>query len=405
MSYSKKESKVMVELNSVFTGRVRDLASDGRGVVVHPSGQTVFVAGVWEGEEGAFKVVAKKGRALVATLVELTERSPHRVEPGCRYHGVTEGRCGGCPWMFVANQAQLDAKAKRVRVSFSRIGAEDKVRELLAPTTFLGYRNRAQFKTDGEKVGFFSCQSNQLVDIEHCEVLTEKNNLTLTSLRALLPYSSWRPAKKNQWTTLDIDETVDAAGVSVNQRLPFMQGNSEQNKAMRSWLAQKLFALSKDNTVIELFCGSGNFTEVIAAHGFERVIAIEGVEKAIEVLESKNLANVKAITANLFSEQVIDQIFSQYHDASVLVLDPPRDGLKVSKGIFSQKKSKLRDVFYISCDLATLMRDVKTFLDHGYSVVEVQPLDQFPHTAHIEILVHLKKTSSGRKPKKKPFAL
>jgi 23S rRNA (uracil1939-C5)-methyltransferase len=78
----------------------------------------------------------------------------------------------------------------------------------------------------------------------------------------------------------------------------------------------------------------------------------------------------------------------QARDASILVLDPPRDGFKLA-GLLLTKKHRFRDVFYISCDPATFARDIEAFIRAGFRPVEIQPLDLFPHTPHVELLCWL----------------
>ena len=375
---------------TTFSGEVRDLASDGRGVVIHPSGKTVFVSGVWPGEKGTFQITGTKGRIAFGKINELEVSSSHRQPSPCAYQGTENNQCGGCPWMFMEYEAQLEAKQKRVSHGFSRLGLEEKVLPIAPSVSEFGYRNRAQLKTDGQHLGFVANQSNRIVAVDKCLVLNERNNTTLQELNDMLPNPQWRPAKKSQWTTLDIDDTVDANSASVNQRLPFMQGNPQQNQFMRGWLKQHLSGLSQENKVIELFCGSGNFTEVIAQRGFSEIVAVEAVEAAVKTLDEKTLPNVNVALINLYQETLFEKWIAKHREASILVLDPPREGLKVHKGLF-HKKSKLEHIFYISCDLATLLRDTKLFLENGFHAVEVQPLDQFPQTPHIETCVYFKR--------------
>lgn len=387
----------MEQKNTLFEAEVQDLISDGRGVIKHPSGRTYFAPGVWPGEIGTFRVLELRGKIGIAERVELSRQAPERVDPPCRFHRVSlnaslgESSCGGCPWQFIDYSAQLAAKNARVLGAFARIGVSDRVASILPSPKTLGYRNRAQFKTDGKHIGFVSAGSNTLAPIDDCVVLTDKNRDSLKRLSEKLPQKDWMPARKKQWTTLDIDEFTDVEQVSVNARLPFMQANAEQNNTMRAWLSKKLQGLAQDSGVLELFCGSGNFTEVIAECGFDNIVAAEAVTEAIAELEQKKLSNVTGICANVYTEEGLARVLSKSRDARALVLDPPRDGLKMTTGLFS-KKSRLRDIFYISCDIATLVRDVKMFQEQRFKVKDVQPLDLFPHTPHIECMVHLRKS-------------
>ncbi|MFT5082815.1 MAG: 23S rRNA (uracil1939-C5)-methyltransferase [Lentisphaeria bacterium] len=377
----------MEKINSIFEATVKDLVSDGRGVITHPRGRTMFAAGVWPGEHAKFRIKALKGSTGSAELVELLSSSPDRITAPCPHHGFEEAKCGGCPWQFMSYDAQLKAKQMRVEKAFSRLGVEN-VREIWHSPKVMGYRNRAQFKSNGRELGFVSSQSNTLAPIEDCLVLSDKNRQTLSELLTLLPNPLWRGNRKKPLISIDINEDVGAENINIDKRLPFAQANSEQNLRMQSWLLNKLSVINKSNTVIELFCGSGNFTQVIASQKFAKIVAVESVDEALDAVKQKSLLNVKTLRQNLFLEGAFEKLRSKYAEASVLVLDPPREGIKNKEGLF-YKKSKLKKVFYISCDLATLVRDVQEFKLHKFSVVEVQPLDQFPHTPHIELLVEL----------------
>lgn len=380
------------QIGERFIATAVDLASDGRAIVKHINGRTFFVGGAWPGEEVEVEVSALKGRIGFATLIAVLTPHPQRIEPPCAHHGYANTFCGGCPWQFMEYTAQLAAKQARVLETFARMNLAEKVREIFPSSQVLGYRNRAQFKTDGQHIGFSSYQSNVLAPINDCLVLSDRNRGTLQKLKEQLPQKYWQTRKKDSLTTLDIDESHDAANVSVNQRLPFMQANAKQNEAMRQWLAQQLDPLAKQRQVLELFSGSGNFTEVIAAQGFAKVVAVEGVSEAIAQLNARSLANTSGVVKNLFTEDGMNAALHAAREADILVLDPPRDGLKNVGNLFA-KKSKYRNVFYISCDLATLARDIAQFVQHKFKVSEIQPIDQFPQTPHIELMVALKKSS------------
>lgn len=386
-----RDEQVDIKIGDVFTAQVKDLASDGRGVLEHPGGRTVFVPGVWVEEEVEVKVTGQKGRVAFAELVQVIQPSVHRLDSPCPHHGIKTGDCGGCPWLFVDYQAQLLQKQSRVEKSFLRLNVADVIKPIIASPKSLGYRNRAQFKTDGNQLGFMAAQTNQLVNIDDCIILSDKNRDSFKQLKKSLPNKDWAPRKKNTFTTLDIDETLNASEVSVNQRLPFMQANTDQNSAMKNWLSQHFKKVPEGADVLELFCGAGNFTEVLAGANVGTITAVEGSEASLAQLNEKALPKVNALLKNLFDESEFNQTLFQAKDASVLVLDPPRDGLKQVGNLFA-KKSKIKHVFYISCDLATLTRDLALFTENKFKIKEVQPIDQFPNTPHIECLVYLKRS-------------
>src|SRR5690606_26598489 len=126
--------------------------------------------------------------------------------------------------------------------------------------------------------------SRQLAPVADCPILSDHNRHTLKELLATLPNNAWRPARKAQWTTLDIDEDIGASEVEPNRRRPFRQANSRQNERMKSWLDGAVQGLDKQLPVLELFAGSGNFTQVLAAAGFTRIVAVEGAAEAVSTL-------------------------------------------------------------------------------------------------------------------------
>lgn len=378
----------MIKIGEEFEGKVRDLASDGRGIIPHPTNAVVFVEGVWLDEDVLVQITAIRGRAFEGRVISIQSAHPQRRDPPCQHHGFSGSQCGGCAWQFMSYDAQAEAKQARVMSQFEKLNCADKVRPIWAANEEFGYRNRAQFKTDGEKLGFLASASHQLASIKDCLVLTKQNRDTLSHLLELLPQSNWRPHKKKKWVSLDVDEDVTAEFVSINKRLPFKQGNDRQNIRMQEWIDKKLCE-SQSVNILELFCGSGNFTECMTAEG-RNILAVEGSESAVNELNSKMLENVKGIEANLFSENVYEKIYNVQREFDTIVLDPPRDGLKVTKGLLT-KKSKVKHIIYASCDVATLVRDVKYFQENKFKVKEIQPLDLFPQTAHIECLVYMTK--------------
>lgn len=375
-----------VRKGEIFSATVRDIASDGRGIVAHPSGLTVFVPGVWAGEEGRFRITELKNRLATAELVELLKPSGARTTPQCPHHGFQSGDCGGCPWQFMDYTAQLEAKQARIETAARQIKAPQP-RPIWPSPQLYGYRNRAQLKTDGEALGYVSAGSHQLAAITDCPILTDVNRQTLQGLREKLPNPAWRPARKSHWTSLDLDESCTADTVQVNARLTFQQANTAQNQRMRQWLAERCAALAADSKVLELFCGSGNFTEVLAQCGFANIVAVDGSGPAVDALEARQLPGVSVLARDLFKPENYPGLFRLHRAFDVLVLDPPRDGMRDLPQLLKGRPLP-RDVFYISCNPATLFRDLAALQALRYRIEEIQPLDQAPHTPHIEVLVH-----------------
>ena len=363
-----------------FTGIVRDLSSDGRGVIEAPNGQVVFVSRVWQGEEVEIERL-RQGKSTSAELTSLLQPSEARRTAECEYH--REGSCGGCPWMFVDYPTQLEQKQVRLSKVFGRITGNAASCSMLGASQTLSYRNRAQFKSDGVKLGYVAQGSHEIVDVTHCPVLNVTNQGHLSALRQSLPNRGWRPNRNRQWTTIDIDD--ERGTPLVNQRQAFRQGNSEQNEQLRAWLRNRLANLSRPTIVFELFCGSGNLTEVIAKQLDVPIIAIEGDEMSLEALSARNLSNVQAARVNLFSQHSISDNMPESQPGSGVVLDPPRDGLKEREAL-KPWFARADWVVYVSCDLATWERDAAFLQSCGLDLDEATGLDMFPQTPHIETL-------------------
>lgn len=380
-------------IGQIFEAQVISLADTGNAVVEHPGGRRFFVAGAWLGERIRVKVKELRNQYGIGELIELLEASPERISPPCPFHGFAASQCGGCAWMFIGYAAQLRAKQQRVEQAVHRLVPDLRVLPILPAPEPLGYRVRAQLKTDGRDLGFVANAQRQLVAVDDCLVLTPRNRATLKGLWQQLPKAEWAPARKQDWTTLDIDESVSEAEVSINKRLPFQQANRQQNHVMRNWLKSRLEALPRHLPVLELFAGSGNFTEVIAEAGFATITAVEVIPEAVAALSSRGLAGVTPLACDLFNEAAFADLIQRQRAAEILVLDPPRDGLKC-RGPLLDRHSHLREILYISCDLATFTRDLRDFLAAGYVLDELQPVDLFPQTPHVELLAHLRRPLS-----------
>lgn len=375
-------------MQEIFEGRVRSLSSKGMGVVEHPSGIIFFVRGAFPTELVKIQITQIEKRYGFAKLLEILEPSSERRSPPCPHHGLELGQCSGCPWMPLNYEAQLKYKEHRLLYTLKRSNidlSKTQVHQIIPSDKELGYRNRAQLKSDGNRIGYLSEGSKVLAPITDCLAMTDKTRATLKELIATLPNDAWKPTPRFLWSFLEMDEWIKAAEISPNKRRPFFQGNSEQNTKMRSWLKDQAAKLSKEATVIELFSGSGNFTEILSKNGFKRIIATEIQGEGVHNLQNKNLPNVETHAVDLFEKGVWWEIEKICPEAEILVMDPPRDGLLMRQGLF-KGMHKLNTLIYISCDVDTFVRDVKDFTEHGWHLTELQALDQFPQTPHVEIL-------------------
>lgn len=380
-----------------FTGEVTHLSQKGLGVARNEEeGISYFVFGTWPGDRGEFQVINRSlnnKKYGYARLVQLINASAQRQQPKCTFLGSNEDSCSGCPWMIANYESQLEQKRNRLIYAMKRIGFDTRQLNVsnVHPSPYLyGYRNRFQVKTDGEKLGFVAEGSHNIAPVGDCVVLNDTCRNLLKGMLESLPRKDWLPGTDYDWNFLDLDDDLPTELIRLNQKRPFKQGNTAQNKWMKSWLCAKLKENSNVGKVVELFCGSGNFTEVIAESACSEVIAYESGLDAIKLLRAKNLVKVDARPVDLFKPFIWKILRKSIADADTLVLDPPRAGLKNMKGFFEHFIA-LKTIYYISCDPETFARDVWVFSKKGWSITEIQLVDLFPHTPHVETLAVLKK--------------
>lgn len=289
--------------------------------------------------------------------------------------------------MFISYGAQLAAKQERVDTAIHRLAADVSVQPIWGAPESLGYRNRAQLKTDGRQLGFVASGARTIAPVSDCLVLNEHNRRTLQGLAEMLPNNQWRPARRKTWNTLDFDDDIDASQVTVNQRRPFRQGNSAQNRRMQAWVREQVGVLPQGTHALELFAGSGNFTEVLSESVCDSVIAVDSFEPAVRQLASRGLPGVTTLCRDLDRRESAVALEEELCAARLLLLDPPRDGCRLL-GDYLDFAKALKSLLYISCDLASFTRDAELAQARGFTLRSVQPVDVFPQTPHIELLTY-----------------
>ena len=378
-------ASVKFDKGAVIEVLIEDLNSRGEGVGRH-EGKVVFVPGAWVGERVSAKIQHDFPSHVVAELQQVLSPSEARRESPCIYQGFDNRACGGCPWMIVTYQAQIEAKTGKLQDLASRLGFEGKVDFIAAPEEF-GYRNRAQFKATHDALGFVAANSDQVVDVERCLILSEHNQALLSELR-LQNFGLGK--RRKRWLTLDVADGLPLDQVGHNQRLPFQQGNSHQNARMQQWLTSKLVDLDKTSPVLELFAGSGNFTSCLVDVGFAQITAVEVVDAALEVLADAH-SSVATLKCDLFDAPSVSGMVSRYRDVQLLVLDPPRDGFSNLADAIALLP-ELERLIYISCDPASFERDVAC-LKGIFELKDLTGIDLYPQTPHVEILSCWSRTS------------
>ena len=359
--------------------RIEDVAFGGKGVA-REQGKAVFVPYTIEGELVSAEIGRAKKQFAEADLVEVKQSSPNRVAPECRYFG----RCGGCAYQHIDYQHQLAIKWRQVRDALQRIGKLKDVpmRPIIPSPRQYAYRNRITVHAQDGVIGFFRRDSHRLIDIERCPISREEVNHTLAELR-------------EQKHVRDGHYTLRTA----SEPRVFSQINQEVAQALRDLIID--LVPPDQELLIDTYCGAGFFAKALLDK-FERVIGIDwdrfaiaaakenAIEKEIYIAGDveKELQKVGAVHLNRpagGNDPSMGRLMSIA--PTTLIVDPPATGLTegVRKAITDLGAETL---IYVSCNPPTLARDLKE-LQHRFAINSVTPLDMFPQTPEIEVVVHL----------------
>ncbi len=415
--------------------RITSLAAGGDGLGRLEDGRVVFVTGGVPGDLVQLADLTLGKRLAHANVGRVLEASPDRTAARCRHFGS----CGGCAWQHIRYPAQLDAKRGIVRDALERIGGiqlEVEVEILESPDPY-NYRARARLVESSTGIGYRKRGSRECIDIEECPILVSSAQSKLREMISFrransdgdaAPTTVPRRRATPEWEILaGSDGTVEAHRVGargglvskkrikievLGERLEasggsFVQGNAllwdalagEVRRQCLMPAADSDFAPGEDRNasprIVELFAGIGFLTLPLARAGCRGVV-FESGRAALRDL-SRNLGR-----AGLAGEiEVIGGRVEQRGDwasrfaaADLLLLDPPRTGLD---SVLREAVAKVGPprIVYVSCDPATLARDLREFLAQGYELKTLKALDLFPQTSHVEVVARLERNRSN----------
>lgn len=405
-------------MSSTFDVTLHDMAHGGEAVGRLDDGRAVFVAGAVPGERVRIELVEEKKRYARARLLEVLEASPDRVEPPCPY----VGDCGGCQWQHIAIERQRMLKREIVRGQLAHLAriadAPVEATRVVGSADGFGYRNHVVLSVDAEgRTGYYRPGSRDVVAVASClvlhpllrewqEQLPPLHGVNRLEMRAgtrtaqRLAMTRGRPVPETLRAAAELGIPLVAAGedeitemvhtekMRVSSK-SFFQVNTDGAEALVE-LVLEMLAPADTDTVIDAYAGVGLFTVPLARRA-ARVLAVERHPAAVRDLRhhaEQVRGKVHVIATDL--ERSFDQLPKR---AELIVADPPREGLgeEAARALAGLRPHRF---VLVACDAASFARDVASLHEAGYRLERAVPVDQFPHTFHVEIVALLVPSTS-----------
>lgn len=362
--------------------------------------RAVFVPYTLPGERVRARIRQDKKRFAVAEALELLAASPNRIEPRCPHFGP--GLCGGCQWQHIAYEAQLAYKQQIAADQMRRIGGfEDAevVPTIASPDPWY-YRSHVTLHVSpAGRLGYVSTDDRAVLPITECHIIRPElldefrqrgGRAPKSAARLRIQIGSdgsermaaitapderaFQPVSDN---TTVIHYTIKGRTFQVTAG-SFFQVNLAQAETLVNLVLDRL-ALAGTERVLDLYSGVGLFTAFLAERA-AKVTAVESFPLAVQDA-LKNLAEFPNVT---LVEGTVEASLSRIKGAfDGVVLDPPRSGVD-ARALEALVKHSPQKIVYVSCDPSTLARDAKILAQSGYRLLNVQPVDMFPQTYHIE---------------------
>lgn len=411
---------------------------DGEGVARY-NGKVYFVDGAILGEVVVAREVKSNKNFSRAELVRIVKKSKDRCGPICKYYGI----CGGCNLQHIKYEEQLNIKRDNIQNLIKKSGLGANVNDVFASEKCFGYRNKVKlFVGNSNELGFNKRNSNEVITINRCELVDENFNKIIEKIGFFIKNNAKFSHFYVKCVVIRVIDNVYTITLMLNKRINFdeFEAYLKRNKInyslsycltkendiplypacfvggisdvmlnefgikypvfplaflqVNNYIKNKVYGMivdgiEKDEIVVDAYSGSGLLSAIIAQKA-KWVYAVEieksSVDACVELCKRNNISNLTAINGDC-AELIPKLLGENYVDT--IILDPARRGVD-QRTIESIIKNKPRRVIYLSCNPATLVRDLKMVVDGaGYSIRYIQPFDMFPQTSEVEALVEL----------------
>lgn len=409
------------------------IGARGDGIAAGPDGP-LYIPGAAIGDKVLAVPGAKKGDGRAATLKTLLEAGPGRVEPACRH----ADRCGGCGLQHLSDAVVADLKRQQLAQAFARKGLSTDLigsTKSVPPGTRRRLRLSALRPAKGPVLGFNERASSLVLDIAECPVARPELVALLDPIRTLvgcldglgkggdvqltltdtgvdlvlLPHGHGMLSLDERERLVQFAETHDIARLAwesdgfvepvATRRTPravfaetpvdlpagsFLQPSREGQTILTECV---LGALPPDvETVADLYAGCGSFSIPLAKRGLN-VVAVEGEQPPVDALRRAAAGLRLRVDSRDLAKNPLSTVELNRFDA--VIFDPPRAGAASQAAQLAASEVPL--VIAVSCNPATLARDLHSLLEGGYSLQSATPVDQFTWSAHLEAVAVLTK--------------
>jgi 23S rRNA (uracil1939-C5)-methyltransferase len=378
---------------------IERLVAGGDAMARDTDGRVVFVDGALPGETADVEFIEEKRDFARARLRSVAVASAQRVTPPCAH--VAEG-CGGCNWQHLAASAQHDAKVDIVREAFARTGRLPEVR--IARGASVGHDAlrttvRMAVTADG-RLGFRRSGSHDVVGVEHCLVMHPLLAQLISDIRVrgvgeVTLRCGDATGERGVWShdrarLLGLpDDVATGAGAVVHEEVAgvglrvamesFFQASRQAAELLVDAVGRASQGLldGSEGPVIDAYGGIGLFSATLVPRDVQAVV-VESSKSACDDAYS----NLRGRTAD-----IVQARFEQWvaQPAGLVIADPARSGLgKPGVGVIVETDAPR--VVLVSCDAVAAARDARLLVDAGYQLDNVEVLDLFPHTHHVEVV-------------------
>jgi 23S rRNA (uracil1939-C5)-methyltransferase len=399
-------------------------AAGGR-MIARVDGQVVLVADAIPGERVQARVERIGKGVVYAQTLSVEERSADRRDP------FPDPMCGGCLYSHIAYPRQLELKSQVIADAFKRIGRLELPSAVaVAPSPEDGYRMRARFHVRGHRLGFFRENSHDVCDARTTRQLLPATADTLDHLMAAMRSLGLESVREIELSEnvdaseravflesgLAIDEpalarladtggltglgsawgafgsphvsdtlTIEGSRMTLRRHVQaFFQGN---RYLLGDLIAHVAGQLPQGGAVLDLYAGVGLFSLAAWAARRASVVAVEGDRFAADDLQTNAATSGGAITTlRAAVESIGPGLSAAGRRFDSVIVDPPRTGLS-REALDNALRVNAPQLVYVSCDVATLARDARRIVDHGYAIARADAFDLFPNTPHVETVI------------------